>query len=160
MKLRRLNIFVICFMLVFITFIGISKDTDESSEVKLRADEGELIWIILNHVKPDKRQQFEKFMDFMNQNFEDIIKEGEASPEEAKAYKQMRILHPTQANEDGSYTYVFLGDPWTEGVESKIGPWFRKKYSKEEVQKYYQMFSDSLMHRQITYMLKQTKHKQ
>ena len=157
MKLRSLNILVICFMLVFITFIGISKDTDESSEVKLRADEGELIWIILNHVKPDKRQQFEEFMDFMNQNFEDIIKEGKASPEEAKAYKQMRILHPTQANEDGSYTYVFLGDPWIEGVElSKV--WLRKKYS-EEVQKYYQMFSDSLMHRQVTYMLKQTKHK-
>ncbi len=160
MKIRSVNILVICFMLVFVTFIGVSKDTDESSEVKLRADEGELVWIILNHVKPDKRQQFEEFMEFMNQNFEDLIKEGKASPEEAKAYKQMRILHPTQANEDGSYPYIFLGDPWIEGVESRLGSWFRKKYSEKEIKRQYQMFSDSLMHRQVTYMLKQTKHKQ
>ena len=160
MKGRSLNVLVICFMLVFITFIGVSKGTDESSEVKLRADEGELVWIILNHVKPDKRQQFEEFMDVMNQTFEDLIKEGKASPEEAKAYKQIRFLHPAQANEDGSYTYVFLGDPWIEGVESSIVPWLRKKYSEKETQKYYKMFSDSLMHPQISYMLKQAKHKQ
>jgi len=147
-------------MLVFITFIGVPKGTDESSEVKLRADEGELVWILLHHVKPDKRQQFEEFMDVMNQTFEDLIKEGKVNPEEAKAYKQMRFLIPTQANEDGSYTYVFLSDPWIEGVESRMVPWLRKKYSEEEVQKYIQMFRDSLMHPQVSYMSKQAKHKQ
>jgi len=131
-----------------------------ASGMKLRADEGELVWVILNHVKPDKRQQFEEFMDIFDKTFMDLVKGGKASPEEAMAYKQMRFLHPTQANEDGSYTYVFLGDPWIEGVQSRIGPWLRKKYSEEEVQKYYQMFDDSLMHPQVSYMLKQAKHKQ
>ena len=159
MKGRSLNVLVICFMLVFITFIGVSKGTDESSEVKLRADEGELVWIILNHVKPDKRQQFEEFMDIMNQTFEDLIKTDKVSAEEAMAWKQMRFLHPTEANEDGSYTYVFLADPWIEGVESGIGYWLRQKYSEEEAQKYGQMFSDSLMHPQTSYMSKQGKHK-
>lgn len=160
MKEKGLYVLVFGFIIVFFSFTAVAKGTDESSDVKLRADEGELVWIILNHVKPDKRQQFEEFMAIMNQTFEDLIKAGKASPEEAKAYKQVRFLHPTQANEDGSYTYVFLADPWIKGVESRFMPYFRKKYSEEEAQKYYQMFRDSLMHPQVSYMLTQTKHKQ
>jgi hypothetical protein len=160
MKEKSLYVLAFGFILVFFSFIAVSRGTEESSEVKLRADEGELVWILLNHVKPDKRQQFEEFMDILDKTCMDLVKGGKVSPEEAKAYKQMRFLHPTQANEDGSYTYVFLSDPWIEGVESRIGAWLRKKYSEEEAQKYGRMFSDSLMHPQVSYMSKQAKHKQ
>ena len=155
------GVFVLVFGVIFVifAFTALSKSIDPSSELKLRADEGELVWIILNHVKPDKRQQFEEFMDIINQTIEDLIKTDKVSAEEAKVWKQVRFLHPTEANEDGSYTYVFLADPWIEGVESGIGYWLRQKYSEEEAQKYGQMFSDSLMHPQTSYMSKQGKHK-
>lgn len=159
MKGKGFYVLVFCLTFVIFGFMAVSKSIDPSSELKLRADEGELVWIILNHVKPDKRQQFEEFMDIMNQTFEDLIKTDELSEEEAMAWKQMRFLHPTEANEDGSYTYVFLADPWIEGVESQIGYWLRKKYSEEEAQKYGRMFSDSLMHPQDSYISKQGKHK-
>jgi len=159
MKGKGFYVLVFCLTFVIFGFMAVSKSIDPSSELKLRADEGELVWIILNHVKPDKRQQFEEFMDIMNQTFEDLIKTDKLSEEEAMAWKQMRFLHPTEANEDGSYTYVFLADPWIEGVESQIGYWLRKKYSEEEAQKYGRMFSDSLMHPQDSYISKQGKHK-
>ncbi len=157
MNKKRFFVMWVVVIFVLVSFTAMSKSDDQSGEVKLRADEGELVWIILNHVRPDKRQQFEEFMDIMNQTFEDLIKEGKASPEEARALKQMRFLHPIQANEDGSYTYVFLADPWIKGVESRIVPWLRKKYSEEEAQKYYQMFRDSLMYPQVDYMSTQGK---
>jgi hypothetical protein len=159
MKGKGFFVLVFCLTFVIFGFMAVSKSIDPSSELKLRADEGELVWIILNHVKPDKRQQFEEFMDIMNQTFEDLIKTDKLSEEEAMAWKQMRFLHPTEANEDGSYTYIFLADPWIEGVESQIGSWLRKKYSEEEAQKYGRMFSDSLMHPQDSYISKQGKHK-
>ena len=143
---------------VLVSFTVMSKSDDQMDEVKLRANEGELVWIILNHVKPDKRQQFEEFLDVMYQVWMDLQKEGKLSNEEVKAYMHMRTLHPTKANEDGSYTYVFLADPWIEGVESRIGPWLRKKYSEEEAKKYGQMFSDSLMRPQESYMSKQAEY--
>lgn len=155
------GIFVLVFGLIFMVFTiaAASKSVNPSSQEKLRADEGDLVWIILNHVKPDKRQQFEEFMNIMDQVFYDLIKTGIISAEESMAWKQMRLLHPTEANEDGSYTYVFLADPWIEGVESRISYWLRKKYSEEEAQKYGKMFSDSLMHPQVSYMSKQGKYK-
>ena len=142
---------------VLVSFTAMSKSDDQSGEVKLRADEGELVWIILNHVKPDKRQQFEEFTEIWMQTVENLIKEKKMDPKSAQAFKQARLLLPTKANEDGSYTYVFLADPWIEGVESRIVPWLRKAYSEEEVQKYYQMFRDSLMHPQVSYMSTQGK---
>jgi hypothetical protein len=159
--MKRKSVLILVFGVVFVilALTALSKSSNPSEDVKLRADEGELVWIILNHVKPDKRQQFEEFMDIMNQVFDDLIKENKVGEKEAKAYKQMRLLHPTEANEDGSYTYVFLSDPWIEGVESRIGYWLRQKYSEEEAKKYGQMFSDSLMHPQTSYMSKQGKHK-
>lgn len=155
------GVFVLVFGVIFVilAFAALSKSIDPSHEVKLRADEGELVWIILNHVKPDKRQQFEEFMDIMNQALDDLIKADKVSTEEAMMFKQLRLLHPTKANEDGSYTYVFLADPWIEGVESRIGFWLRQTYPEEEAQKYGQMFSDSLMHPQTSYMSKQGKYK-
>ena len=159
MKGKGIFVLVFCVVFVMLAFTSLSKSSNPSHDVKLRADEGELVWIILNHVKPDKRQQFEEFMEIMNQVFDDLIKEDKVSAEEAKSFKQVRLLYPTKANEDGSFTYIFLADPWIEGVESGIGYWLRKKFPEEEAKKYGQMFSDSLMHPQTSYMSKQGKHK-
>jgi hypothetical protein len=158
--MKRKTIIVLVFGVVFLllAFTALSKSSNPSHDEKLRADEGELVWIILNHVKPDKREQFEKFNDIMSQIFDDLIKEDKLSADEAMVIKHMRVLHPTEANEDGSYTYIFLMDPWIEGVKSSIGYWLRTKYSEEEAKKYGQMFSDSLMHPQVSYMSKQRKY--
>ena len=155
------NVFALVFGVVFLMFVlaTLSWSSNPPHDEKLRADEGELVWIILNHVKPDKREQFEEFMNIMNQIFDDLAKEGKLSADEAMVIKQMRLLHPTEANEDGSFTYVFLMDPWIEGVKSRTSYWLRQKYSEEEAKKYGQMFGDSLMHPQTSYMLKQGKHK-
>jgi hypothetical protein len=157
--MNKKGFFVMGFVVIFalVSFIAMSKSDDQSGEVKLRADEGELVWIILNHIKPDKREQFEEFVEIWNQTMKRLKKEKKMDSKSAQAIWQLRLLLPTEANEDGSYTYVFLADPWIEGVESRILPWFRKAYSEEEAQKYAQMFSDCFMHPQESYMSTQGK---
>ena len=147
--------FVVIFVLV--SFTAILKSDFQSGEEKLRADEGELVWIILNHVKPDKREQFEEFLEIWMQTVEKLIKEKKMDVESAQAFRQGRTLFPTKANEDGSYTYIFLCDPWIEGVNADMLPWLNKAYPEEEAGKYLQMFRTSLMHPQGSYMSTQWK---
>ena len=157
MNKKRFFVVGIVVILVLVFSTAISKSVNKSDEVKLRADEGEMVWIILIHVKQDKRQQFEEFMEIWMQTIENLIKEEKMDTKSAQAFKQARLLLQTRANEDGSYTYIFLADPWIEGVESRILPWFKKAYSEEEAQKYLKMFSESLMHPQVSYMSTQGK---
>ena len=118
MNKKRFFVMGIVVIFALVSFTAMSKSDDKSDEVKLRADEGELVWIILNHVKPDKRQQFEEFMEIWMQTVENLIKEKKMDPKSAQAFRQARMLLPTKANKDGSYTYIFLADPWIEGVEN------------------------------------------
>lgn len=67
------------------------------------------------------------------------------------------MLLPTKANEDGSYTCIFLAGPWIEGVESWILPWLKEAYSEEDAQEYLQMFSENLMKPQVGHMFAQGK---
>jgi hypothetical protein len=152
--MKNKGLFVVVAIVIFglVSIATVSKRNEVSDQVKLRADEGDLVWIIMNHVKPDKREQFEKFSEIWTQTITDLMDEGKIDEKSTQALKQIRALYPTQANEDGSWTYIFLCDPWIEGVKSSIRYWFNQKYSEEETLKYGKMFSECLMHRQVSYM--------
>lgn len=74
-----------------------------------RAVERERVWIRVNTIKADKRDQFEHFVHA-------ILRPAVAQVEPAMA-RQVRFLHPREANPDGTYTYVFLMDPVVEGYD-------------------------------------------
>ena len=157
--MNRKRFFVIGLVVIFtlVSFNAIVKSDEQASGVKMRAEEGELVWIILNHVKPDKQEQFEEYLEIWLQTIEKLIKDGKMDAKSAQAFRQGRTLFPTKANEDGSYTYIFLCDPWVEGVNADISFWLLKAYPEEEAGKYLQMFRTSLMHPQGSYMSTQWK---
>jgi hypothetical protein len=74
-----------------------------------RAVEGERVWIRINTIKADKREQFEHFVHA-------LLHPAVTQVEPAIA-RQVRFLHPREANLDGTYTYVFLMDPVVEGYD-------------------------------------------
>ncbi len=53
-------------------------------------------------------------------------------------------MHPTKANADGSYTYVFIMDPVVEGGEYDIKVLTEKMYGKAKGDGYYNLFADAL----------------
>ena len=85
--------------------------------------EGERMWIRINTIKADKREQFEHFV-------HTILYPAVMQVEPAVA-RQVRFLHPNAPNEDGTYTYVFLMDPLIEGFDYGIEQLLKRAYGED-----------------------------
>ncbi len=120
----------------------------------VRAKEGETVVMFFTHVKADKRTQFEEFFDFINNTMDRI---GAEDPEFARQTGTFRALYPAEPNEDGTLTYVFVGDPLIEGTETGIRPILSRVYSDEEVDQHVQKWTDSLARGQDVYRFVQSK---
>ena len=120
---------------------------------KVVASSGESMWVILNHVKADKRQQFEKFA------YEILLP---ALKEKAKSdliskqiIDQTRMLEPMRANKDSSYTYIWLMDPLVKDANYSYPGILGQVYSPEETKKYISMNNECLVGPQVSYPVKQ-----
>ncbi|MFO7574799.1 MAG: hypothetical protein R6W67_06540, partial [Bacteroidales bacterium] len=83
------------------------------------------ILIIYNYVKADKVEEFKKFNhEFLHPLFQ---RENNA------AARSARMLEPLKANEDGTYTYIYLMDPVinTPGAYAFLPP-LSKEYGEEK----------------------------
>jgi hypothetical protein len=108
-----------------------------------RAVDGEKVWVLLNQVKPDKSEAFEQFM-------HKIIKPITEQTEPEVLYRT-RILHPTQPNEDGTLTYVFLMDPVVPDGEYNFEKILLKAYSPEETKNHLEILGNCLVSPQVSY---------
>lgn len=125
-----------------------SVDSLDIRSSRLRAEPGEHVWVLLNHVKADKRDVFERFMG------EIIFPAAERF--EPHVTHRTRILHPVAPNEDGTYTYVFLMDPVVADSEYQFERILERFYSPEQVKEYLQMWEDALVVPQIGYEVVQS----
>ena len=92
--------------------------------------------IVLNPVKADKVAQFEEF----NQKY--LSPAGaEVTPD---ARKTVRIQKPAGQNKDGTFTYVYLMDPYVENYNYDIYNILETKFGKEKGEEYFKMFTDCL----------------
>ena len=117
------------------------------------ASPGESMWVILNHVKADKRQQFEKFVyEILLPALEEGAKVDLTSK---KIIEQTRMLEPRRANKDSSYTYIWLMDPIVKDADYSYPGILNKVYSPEETKKYISMNDECLVSPQIGFRVKQ-----
>lgn len=124
-----------------------------AGEDTYRAVENEPVWVLLNRVKPDKREQFEEFM--YGEFFDKIV---ENDGLDAEVVKTVRILEPKEANEDGTYTYVFIMDPLKEGVTYDIGHYLSQVYGEEKAKELGSRFAECFAEPQTLISLVQTKY--
>ena len=116
------------------------------------ASSGESMWVILNHVKADKRQQFEKFVyEILLPALEEGAKVDLTSK---KIIEQTRMLEPRRANKDSSYTYIWVMDPIVKDADYSYPGILNKVYSPEETKKYISMNDECLVSPQIGYRVK------
>jgi hypothetical protein len=129
----------------------VNKQTQRNEETPkecLRAVDGEKMWVLLNHVKPDRRKEFERFM-------HEIIGQI-CAHSEIHVLNRTRILHPTKANEDGTYTYIFLMDPVVPDEEYSFEKLLPLAYSPEETEELTKLFIESLASDQVWYEVTQS----
>lgn len=147
-----------CIVLLILTTYLTMSDLKAQIEIDLsganiRAVEGDTVWVLLNHIKHDKHQQFEKFI-------HEIFwpKAAKLKPDDQQTFKQTRVLRPVEMNKDSTYTYVFLMDPVIPNTSYFILNFLKKMYSEEKAEEYYKMFEECYASPQSGYTLIQTKY--
>ena len=127
---------------------------DNSNISKVVASSGDPMWVILNHVKADKRQQFEKFVyEILLPALEENAKNDSKT---RNLIEQTRMLEPRRANKDSSYTYIWLMDPLVKDADYSYPGILNRVHSPEETEKYISMQLECLVGgRQVSYGVKQ-----
>ena len=127
---------------------------DNSNISKVVASSGDPMWVILNHVKADKRQQFEKFVyEILLPALEENAKNDSKT---RNLIEQTRMLEPRRANKDSSYTYIWLMDPIVKDADYSYPGILSRVHSPEETEKYISMQLECLVGgRQVSYGVKQ-----
>jgi len=101
-----------------------------------RASANDSVMIVLNHVKPDKVAQFENF------NMNILSPAGAETNPQTKA--TVRMQKPVRKNADGTYTYVYLMDPFRGNLNYDIEYSLNAKFGKEKADEYMKMYLDCL----------------
>lgn len=96
----------------------------------VRAKTGQNVKVYLNHIKTDKRADFEAFVNDVLFPLKDYMKDER----QKQAFEAGRYLAPTTQNADSSWTYSFIFDPYYEGVDYSLVSSLKLKYSDEETQ--------------------------
>ena len=127
---------------------------NNSNISKVVASSGDPMWVILNHVKADKRQQFEKFVyEILLPALEENAKNDSKT---RNLIEQTRMLEPRRANKDSSYTYIWLMDPLVKDADYSYPGILSRVHSPEETEKYISMQLECLVGgRQVSYGVKQ-----
>jgi hypothetical protein len=112
-----------------------------------RAAQGEQMWVLLNHVKPDKLEQHKHFV-------QDILMPA-AEKFEPAAYRHTRVLYPAEPNADRTFTFVFLMDPLIESSDYSVLNLLTKACGEEQAKEYIQIWEEALASPAVAYSVTQ-----
>lgn len=126
--------------LLFVSMLLLA-GTTTVAQTRPVAKANQKVWIVSYPVQAQKRQQYEHFV-------HDIFWAGASKLSAAKdkqVLRQTRVLHPTKANPDGSWSYFFIMDPVIEGADYDIGSLLRKMYGTKQGSDYFKLFATALV---------------
>ena len=113
-----------------------------------RAKQDETVWVLLNHVKADKLEVHRQFI--FNVLMPAVRK---VAPE---LIHTVRFLEPTQPNDDGTYTSVWLMDPVVAGVDYSYDTLLTQAYGAEQAAEYMKLVDEYEVSLQTRYELRQS----
>ena len=116
------------------------------------ARSGETVLVCLDPIKKDKRAQYERFL-------HEIFWPGvsKLSPADQRLFRQTRIMHPTKAEADGTYSYFFVMDPFIKGGDYDIESMLTKMYGKAKATEYFKLYTTAHARPQVSYTETQSK---
>ena len=107
-----------------------------------KVDENQLV--ILSHIKSDKNDKFDKIL------FDEIMlaaaeyQDDDPNKQKLndKAMRSFEILKPASMNQDSTWTYIFIADPYVEGALYSIMPSLKQKYGEEGAEEVFGRWSE------------------
>jgi hypothetical protein len=107
----------------------------------LQAQRGDTVYLVQHHVRPERRQQFEEFVNtVLWPAFRQV---AAAQPERQRAIRGIRLLTPVRPDSDGVYTYTFILDPYVAGWAYNIYDVLREVHPAEVAQSEYARFTET-----------------
>jgi len=118
-----------------------------------RAAEGDTLFLAFHDVKAESKEEYERLSHEM---LFDRISEADQQAEYISTL--VRMLHPTEANEDGTFTYLFIFDPIYSGNYGfNTLNLYTKIYGEEKGKELDEQFAATLAGEQRSYFMIQSK---
>ena len=113
--------------------------------------------IVLNHIKFDKKVEFNSILlnEVMPAYYAYEDSNAEKNKLNDKAAKSMRILLPSNINQDSTWTFIMFADPFYEGALYNIGPPLNQKYGEEGAKEVFARWSSCFASGQVIFTGKQ-----
>ena len=119
----------------------------------------EKVLVVLSHIKTDKNEEFEKIL------FDEVLVAGKEYRDEDpikqrlndKAMNSFEVLKPVNMNQDSTWTYVMVADPYVDGALYTIGPSLRQKYGEEGAKEVFGRWSECFNSGQDVYFSERSK---
>ena len=144
----KVNILII---FVFLLIIGCASNTSNDLNVKAKSDEKTMV--VLNHIKFDKKKEFNDilFNEVMPAYY--VYKDSNAKKNKLNdmAANSMRILLPSNMNEDSTWTFIMFADPYFQGANYNIGPPLIQKYGEDSASAIFQRLSNCFAQNQVVF---------
>jgi len=93
-------------------------DTSLGIQPAQRARRGERVALWVDVIKADKREEWERLI-------HDVLAPA-VLRKDGEVLRRIRLLEPRRANDDGSWTYMIVPDPYVEGVEYEVRPYIEE----------------------------------
>ena len=112
--------------------------------VNYNSKAGENQLVILSHIKSDKNDKFDKIL------FDEVMvaaaeyQDDDPNKQKLndKAMRSFEILKPASMNQDSTWTYIFIADPYVEGALYNIMPSLKQKYGEEGAEQVFGRWSE------------------
>ena len=141
--------FNILIVFVFFLITGCASNISNDHNVKAKSDEKTMV--VLNHIKFDKKKEFNDilFKEVMPAYYAYKDSNAEKNKLNDMAANSMRILLPSNMNEDSTWTFIMFADPFYEGALYNIGPPLNQKYGEEDANEIFARWSDCFASSQV-----------
>ena len=147
--------FNILIIFVFLLITGCASNISNENNVKAKSDEKTMV--VLNHIKFDKKKEFNDIL--FNEVMPAYYAYEDSSAEKNKlndmAAESMRILLPSNMNQDSTWTFIMFADPFYEGALYNIGPPLNQKYGEKGAKEVFARWSSCFASGQVIFPGKQ-----
>jgi hypothetical protein len=117
----------------------------------VRGAPGDTVRVIVNHVRGDRREQFEHFLHDVL--YPAMVQAAPGDPVTAQQMQRARVLAPVAMSPDSTWTYVFVVDPVVTSASYSFPRLFARVYPQAKADSSMQLFRDALARPSDTYIV-------
>ena len=106
-----------------------------------RAADGDTVVVAVNRVRPDRRAQFEQFIETISSAG---VRPGALDSLSTAVFTHTRTLYPTTPDSDGTLHYLFIFDPIIPGASYDIEKYVGRLFPQSDSARIVRLYRESL----------------